>query len=701
MVRSMKVFRIIVLPVSLLALLLGHFFFGETQLKDGLLHLLRNFNQQSINGHHQAAYTGSLMGWLGSQPSDSSSLFKQHSQSSLAVSPPPIKLSASDRPPQLGGRIRSGHLIAKAYRNALKDIELTVFTLVNRDPIFSTAEFKAGTLGVPGTGIRINDERRALQAWLDCTSGEGEWRWQPTNDGPEPRTMTVHKQGPLEAKCERAFYEGHQLAANRSRSPDDWDVRASLKFQWYPSSRCEALRPGKLHSSPRLTRRALCRSLSKKSTLIVGDVSQYALHDLLLDWTTTKQASCAGNLYCKIHPICSDELDPRWIGNSSQLEAGELDAHVYFKIPPQPFNQSYFVSNVTPIDHPSLAPLRSSIRYPNGSRTFLRYRRSDSLWGSSSPSHARFQPIWLHPNNGIRDINNFWYGDVRKSDLIILSRRPLGLPRRSQMSQAFIHNKHLPLSHLEYLRKHSRSQVWRADVRLAAEEGSDGVTAAVSLIRMAIKMVMEVWLPEVLLTLKQLQRSHGRASKLIVWRGEWRIHGDCTSTSLPQKANDGFDWDRWWKDQPSRPGDGNRPHPSPPDLFSILFPNHHPPTTTTSSSSSNDPQTTQEKSKIEDLKLKNPRLVFHNLQTIFQNQLMRKLGPEFGIPFLDLESQASVWRTGLVASPSMASRPHSVAHSDCFDYCFPSPGLTLEESFLGGLLKILSVSGWTNSTGNR
>jgi hypothetical protein len=80
--------------------------------------------------------------------------------------------------------------------------------------------------------------------------------------------------------------------------------------------------------------------------------------------------------------------------------------------------------------------------------------------------------------------------------------------------------------------------------------------------------------------------------------------------------------------------------------------------------------------------------------------LMRKLGPEFGIPFLDLESQASVWRTGLVASPSIASRHHSVSPSDCFDYCFPSPGLTLEESFLGGLLKILSVSGWNNSTGN-
>ncbi|WAR60384.1 hypothetical protein PtB15_9B323 [Puccinia triticina] len=567
------------------------------------------------------------------------------------------------------------------------------------DPIFSTPEFKAGTKGVPGTAIRSNDERRALQAWLDCTSGEGEWRWQPTHEGPEPRAMTVHKQGPLEAKCERAFYERRD-AGNRSR--DGWDVRPSLKFGWHPSSRCEALRPRKLATNPRLSRRALCGALAHKNTLLVGDVSQYGLHDLLLDWTSTKQASCAGNLYCKIHPICSDYLDSRWAGNSTQLEAGELDAHVYFKIPPQPFHQTdNFISNKTLLlGDPRPPPIVSPPTYPTGSHTFLRYRRSDSLWGSSSPTDARFQPIWLHPNNGIRDINNFWYGDVRKSDLIILSRRPLGLPRRSQMSRAFVHNKHLPSHHLEYLRKHSRStEVWGTGREFIAKEGSDGVAAAVSLIGMAIKMVLEIWLPEVLFTLSQLQKSHGRAERLIVWRGEWRVHGDCVGAGVADRARSetGFDWERWWDGQPSTSGDGHRPHPRPPGLFSLLFPSR--PATSPATENGSEKRASSGW-KAADLQLDSPRLVFHNLQTIFQNRLMSKLGPAFGIPFLDLESQASVWRTGLVGSSTLsAAHGHPRGPADCFDYCFPSPGLTLEESFLGGLLRILHVSGSNNSTG--
>ncbi|PLW24389.1 hypothetical protein PCASD_04719 [Puccinia coronata f. sp. avenae] len=657
-------------------------------------------------GGQSQSYAGSIMGWFRNRPSDFFS--KQHSGGQSPppadnVSPPPITLSASDRPPRIGGGIGPGHLIAKAYRSALKDIELSIFALANHHPVFSTAEFKARTRGVPGTQVASNAERQVLQRWLDCTSGEGEWRWEPLNDRAEPRTITVHKQGPREAKCERAFYE-HQGAPqsqfNRSRSPDGWQVRPSLKFRWYPSSRCETLRPKTVPTNQPLSRRSLCRLLRHKSILLVGDVSQYSLHDLLLDWTSTKQASCAGNLYCKIHPICSDELGHHWDGNSSQLESGELDAHVYFKMPTQPFKQSYFsVGNDTHTnDHysPSLSPSKS-----NGRGTFLRYRRSDSLWASSSPTDDRFQPIWLHPNNGIRDINNFWYGDIRKSDLIILSKRPLGLPRHSHLRQAFAHNKHLSFHHLEYLRKHSHSQVWRREVMLAPDY-SDGITSAVSLIKIAIKMVLEVWLPEVLFTLFQLQKSHQREDRLIVWRGEWRVHGDCLSPELnvaPQRGQDEFDWDTWWKEQQGDvPGDGRRPHPTPPDLVAILFPNQY-----ASHLADDDVGDKSGKksrnmgSDIADWKLKNPRLVFHNLEVIFQNQLMRKLAPELGVLFLDLESQASVWRTGLVASPTLAHLPPGP--SDCFHYCFPSPGLTLEESFLGGLMKILLAAGWNDSTG--
>ncbi|POW14213.1 hypothetical protein PSHT_07496 [Puccinia striiformis] len=627
MVRSMKFLRIFG-PLTLLALLFCLLFFGESRLEDGflrgLLFFVRSYKRQS-------PYTNSILAWVRNRPPSDSP-----TQDSLLhddITPPPIKISASDRPAPIIGARAEDILISKAYKSALKDIDLSIHTLMNHDPIFSTSEFKASRKGVPGTRIRTNSERQDLQKWLDCTSGEGEWRWEPINNRAEPRTMTVHKQGAQEAKCERAFYESSSSLgmANRSRSTkDNWDV--------------------------------------------LGDLSQYSLHDLLLDWTSTKQTHCAGNLYCKIHAICSDDqFSINWNGNSTKLENGELDSHVYHQIPPQPSSQIHFTKNVSSSSTLEEKTPRSSSNHERDVRIHC--------GGQQVRPIPRFDPVWIHPNNGIRDINNFWYGDVRKSDLVILSRRPLGLPLRdTTLKNLFRASQKYEEISIDYLRRFSGSdpKVWGTKSDALLVEWNKGERTGDLMIKMAIKTVLEIWLPEVLFTLLQLLKSDDPRSqeRLIVWRGEWRMHGDCVSSTSGNTSDNKneFDWDQWWNGHLSvSAGDGRRPHSSPPDLLSILFP---PPNNQTKEPGS---------TKID---IHQRSLIFHNLQVIFQNHIMRNLVPNLGIPFLDLESLASVWRTGLVASPTFNANHHLLA--DCYHYCLPSPGLHLEESFLGGLSRILS-----------
>ena len=108
-------------------------------------------------------------------------------------------------------------------------------------------------------------------------------------------------------------------------------------------------------------------------------------------------------------------------------------------------------------------------------------------------------------------------------------------------------------------------------------------------------------------------------------------------------------------------------------------------------------------------------IAYHNAQLVLQNHLARTVVlPAFGIPFLDLETPLSVWRSGMVgssaASPfrtpsSAAQQQHqqqavlssaglrSPTSGDCTRYCFPSPGLAVERFFLGALATVFEA-GW-------
>ncbi|KAG0145713.1 hypothetical protein CROQUDRAFT_658384 [Cronartium quercuum f. sp. fusiforme G11] len=656
--------------------------------------------------------------------------------------PPNIKLDKTESPPTLGP-LPKNHPLEKAYTNALKDVDDAVRRIIANDPIISLHEFKNRTAGIPGTAITTNAERISLQKWLDCTSTQGEWRWQPLANSSARRPLTVHKQGPLEARCDRSYYQARERGEG-NLSDDGWSVRPSLQFRWYPSNRCDSLRPRQLKDDVHLSRKDLCRLLRHKNILMVGDVTQFSLHDLLLDWTSTKPVTCYGDLYCKEHGICGHELTDDWDGSAIELESGALDDHVYQRLPTQP-NLTSFSSYAT---NPSLENVvgslnaspsdlfpRSSLHNQAGRKTskespkqsskpargtILRFRRSDSLWASSSPSHRRFDPIWLHDNTGIRDINNYWITDSRKSDLVILSRPPLPFPLPSHRHKAFTKTTEIPAPHLQYLRHVSNNKSCPSVEFF--ETG--GVIAAASLIDMARRMVLEVWLPEIMYSLLSLRSTASPPDQLMVWRGDWRIQPDCAKQDNwddeQKRHRDSetdhqtrFDWKNWW--QRRAEGDGPPLHSSPPSLLSIMYSDF-----ADQLYDQKFDRFTASRRKTLDAQthIRDPRTVFHNLQVIFQNQLMRQLAPAFGIPYLDLESLTSVWRSGMVGGSSVSSikKPFKFISSqpqvesfdqfhssinllkskigqNCLHYCFPSPGMVIEEGFIGGLLKIFHL-GW-------
>lgn len=291
--------------------------------------------------------------------------------------------------------------------------------------------------------------------------------------------------------------------------------------------------------------------------------------------------------------------------------------------------------------------------------------------------------------------------DSRRTDVVILSKPPLPWPRPSHTDKMFervaelaAHYAHLP----DKVAKQARFEIHKH----ADEE------AAVALIDLAKRMTLEVWLPEVLYTLISVRGDPAPADQLIIWRSEWRIQPDCaegpsavmaSASGAKIATDDAFNWASWWSARGK--GDGSPPRTHPPTLSELLFPDSR------SDTGSDTP-------------LGDVHTLFHNLQVIFQNQVLKKLLPGFGIPFLDMESPLAMWRSGMVggagASMSQAplsslvdqsgkgadattkSRPSSTG-KDCLRYCFPSPGGAVEHAFIGGLTRLFEA-GWGGQRAN-
>jgi hypothetical protein len=277
----------------------------------------------------------------------------------------------------------------------------------------------------------------------------------------------------------------------------------------------------------------------------------------------------------------------------------------------------------------------------------LRYRRNDGFLIHSLDNVP--EAIYVHPETGVRQLDNFITPDFRRSDLIIFSRAPLPLPDvKSANGEAVSQLLHGPWS---------------------------GEQKAMELLQLVVKLTKGNWLPEMMRSLYH-SRVLWNFNSLTVWRGGWRIQQECVGSD----KDNGTTWDS--------PGDGLPPLSHAPSLQELLF-----------------KDAADAKGDLVDIDT-----LFYNLQTVLHNHLLRRfILPHVGIPFLDLETLMSVWRSGLVGSASFdpskdGSKASLPGSRNCLLPCLPSAGMSVEEAFIGGLHRVLNwgwdknPSQWTGPT---
>ena len=554
--------------------------------------------------------------------------------------------------------------------------------------------------GVPGTAIAESAEALILQEHLDCHAARGEWVYDPQGArlldraGGARAGLTVHKQEVIYASCDKHFYKKH-AATHGDVDADEWAVRESAKWRWVPSRECDASRPGGqgARAEPKLSRKGLCELLAHKAVLMAGDVPQFGLHDLLLDWTSVRPQSCYGDLYCKEHLLCADVLDAK-----GDIEGWATDERVYDTLPPPPTHSHKreqqadhaddhaddhdhdhdhdgtaeddnfsIADDIAAIDaSSSSSPLEKRARYSSAAAlTSFRYRRTDGLRYTSGATH----PTFVNPATGVREVNQPWIADSRRSDVVIVSKPPLPLPLAG---------------------KNATWDSWWA-------ENAGGAVGAQRVLEAAWRITEDVWLPELVDTLKAARGPPSPVEQLIVFRGGWRMHADCAAEVFGPEDRSAVEgeWDS--------PGDGPPPHARQPSLETLLF-------RTGAAAGPHAP-------------LQPLHALFFNLQTVIQNHVVRtSLLPALGIPFLDLETPLAVWRSGMVggsAAGAFATSPapapglvdqtkpqggsvglRSAASGDCLRYCFPGPGMAIEEAFIGGLMRVMG-RGWAGDDERR
>ncbi|GAA97136.1 uncharacterized protein L969DRAFT_16971 [Mixia osmundae IAM 14324] len=541
-------------------------------------------------------------------------------------------------------------------------------------------------IGIPGTGVSDAEEAIDLQTYLDCMTSEGSWVYDPTGqlsrvelDG---NGYTVHKQNALYASCDKTYYKSpHRVPltsdgpANVNSEADSWSVRESLKWRWRAHASCKDKIPHHVNAtSLHLSRKDFCRYLQNKYIMIIGDSpTGYLTHDLLLDWTTEKPATCYGDTYCKEHMICRGNLDPVVLkADARESDAWGHEDHVGPELLPPPIlTQQTHLSKrddsiferarraLIPEDDTSAhgAPLPIAPDLTTQEGAMLRYRRSDSMLLHGGVTYKGHDAHYVNPATGIREVNLYTLADARRSDLVIMSKSPLPVPEETG------HQRHL--------------------AALIDDDDVAGEAKVLQIIKAAVNITMDVWLPDILRSLHTLKSVP--SDQLVIYRGGWRMQPGCSdpseSVETPAELADPFDWQRWWKS----PGDGPPPFDLAPSLKTLFFPALAP-----------------EQLPDDTTPVLNRHALFYNVQTVLQNQILRtEILPALGIVFLDTETPMSIWRSGLVGGSTLqrsylvdqtqssgTSAMRKPQARNCLQPCLPSAGLALEDALIGALSRL-------------
>lgn len=129
--------------------------------------------------------------------------------------------------------------------------------------------------GIPGTFKDTAEAANTFRSLVDCWT-RGRWTRYAT-----PFLVKNHFQDPLYGSCDR----------KAKGNPRD-----ALRYAWQPTCPLGPVDPTKW-----------CEALDGRHMLMVGDLVQYAFHDVVLDVMRDGPTVCYGDMNCKDHTVCSIE----------------------------------------------------------------------------------------------------------------------------------------------------------------------------------------------------------------------------------------------------------------------------------------------------------------------------------------------------------------------------------------------------------
>ena len=268
---------------------------------------------------------------------------------------------------------------------------------------------------------------------------------------------------------------------------------------------------------------SICSHLYGKTILLLGDRSQHALHNLLLDQypipTDPDNSVCPGADFCNWHPIC--------LRTSS--------------IPLSPQN---------PLPNPMEHPDRKKLLPPDRRHvSILRYVRTYSLFPTRNRKHRRHNEPYVSHITGIRESESYWVSSVRGADVVILSRAPVLAPTWSYMQDLGDKNSKYPRPfrlrnpeigdwELEYVH-HFKDVIPESFYNSTFNSAFD--VSAAEIIYSAVRATVDVWVPTLVSTLVIILSDPGMHSKRFIWRGEWGAIRRCGTDHLSIQSSSALD----------------------------------------------------------------------------------------------------------------------------------------------------------------
>ncbi|KAF9906181.1 hypothetical protein EC991_000893 [Linnemannia zychae] len=304
--------------------------------------------------------------------------------SKLTPSPLPFTTSAeSDSSTSIaGGKGGIGHH-PNAERISLKNLEeldkiSEYITQIEADRVFSKSRLGhiQGTQwrgGQGAQGLLAQEAVRTIREQIHCWTQHGAWVRQDGivlqekggNNLTEPSWAARKHRGDArfgqcDAKLMASLDKEAQKSAQDQRlkgdfylgdydeTHDRWIVREAVKWRWVPDEGiCGPLKTDSGASVPTtlgfkdkraiyrpFEKKGFCESLQNRNILVVGDLTQYQLHDAILSATET-EFSCHGEMGClhrRPHPLChqDEDDDPALEADIAEI-AGELIKPPYLK----------------------------------------------------------------------------------------------------------------------------------------------------------------------------------------------------------------------------------------------------------------------------------------------------------------------------------------------------------------------------------